>query len=536
MTPKPMTSKSIKSRNSEKGFALLIAIFTLLLLTAIGAGMVAMTNTDTSISSNFRDEQSAYFAAKAGLEEVRDRFRSGASNTLSTNTYFTTSNLPGQTDGVLYITNTSPATSGETITPWVTNGGASVYPDDEICSELSNMGTPCGGSGPSGSWYLTTTDSTFYAPTTGSKLPWKWVRITAKTNLTSSGTSTTGSSLSSVDGNTAHASYRVCWTGAQEVAISNTTYASCAAYPATPTYLPVYVITALAQTPSGSRRMVQAEAAMTTFPSIPGPLVFDGANPVYSPPSSNAFTVSGNNASAPGNANGPGASCPTGQPAEYALGAVDTLPLPTPPTLPPSVNTLESDASKRANSYTGLGNPSGTTGTASSGDVTSALGSLATVGGLENLVSSVTLVAGNEGHVYGTNPTISNYGSVASPQVIVVQGDLSVSGGLTGSGILLVTGNLTMSGNPSYDGLILVVGKGSVTKNGGGSGIVDGSMLIANLYNSSGALLPTTSAPGVPTLNWNGGGNTTWNYDSCWSTAMSTSLAWRIVAMREIIR
>lgn len=200
------------------------------------------------------------------------------------------------------------------------------------------------------------------------------------------------------------------------------------------------------------------------------------------------------------------------------------------------MNTLESDASKRANSYTGLGNPSGTTGTASSGDVTSALGSLATVGGLENLVSSVTLVAGNEGHVYGTNPTISNYGSVASPQVIVVQGDLSVSGGLTGSGILLVTGNLTMSGNPSYDGLILVVGKGSVTKNGGGSGIVDGSMLIANLYNSSGALLPTTSAPGVPTLNWNGGGNTTWNYDSCWSTAMSTSLAWRIVAMREIIR
>lgn len=73
----------------------MIAIFILLLLTAIGAGMVALTNTDTSISANFRDEQSVYFAAKAGIEEVRDRFRSGASNTLSTNTYFSTSNLPG---------------------------------------------------------------------------------------------------------------------------------------------------------------------------------------------------------------------------------------------------------------------------------------------------------------------------------------------------------------------------------------------------------------------------------------------------------
>ncbi len=278
MTPKPMTSKSRKNTSSEKGFALLIAIFTLLLLTAIGAGMVAMTNTDTSISANFRDEQSAYFAAKAGIEEVRDRFRSNASNTLATNSYFSTSNLAGQGNGVLYITNPD---TGDTVTPWATNGSATVYPDDEICSELSNMGTPCSSGAPTGSWYLTTSASTAYAPTTGSKLPWKWARITAKTDLTSSGTSSTGSSLSSVDGNTANASYRVCWTGAQEVAISNTTYASCGAYPATPAYLPVYVITALAQTPTGSRRMVQAEATMTTFPSIPGPLVFDGPTPQF---------------------------------------------------------------------------------------------------------------------------------------------------------------------------------------------------------------------------------------------------------------
>ena len=500
----------------------MITIFTLLLLTAIGAGMIALTNTDTSISGNFRDEQSAFFAAKAGIKEVRDRFRSGASNTLSTNTYFSTSNLPGGTNGVLYITNPS---SGDTVTPWVTNGAASVYPDDEICTELFNLGTSCGTSGPSGSWYMTTSASTAYAPTTGTKLPWKWARITAKTNLTSSGTSSSGSSQASVDGNLAHANYRVCWNGASEVAIPNTT--SCAAYAATPPYQPVYVITALAQTPSGSRRMVQAEATMTSFPSIPGPLVFDGPSPSFSTPSSNAFQVNANNFSSPTNTSGPGASCPSGQPSEYALGGFDTT----------STTSLQNWANaNRPNGYVGINNPNGTTGIGSVGNVSSQLGSLATVGGLQTLTSEVTLIAGNEGNVYGNNPTITNFGTTSSPQVNVVEGNLTLSGGLSGAGILLVTGTLTMNGNPNFDGLILVVGQGAVVKNGGGNGTVDGAMLVANLYNSSGALLPSSGAPGSPSVTWNGGGNVQWNYDSCWSSAMSQMLAWRIVAMREIIR
>src|SRR3954466_5432399 len=65
-------------RRSECGFALFIAIFTLLLITAIAVGMLMLTNTDTNISTNFRDEQTAFFAAKAGLEEVRDRMRINA--------------------------------------------------------------------------------------------------------------------------------------------------------------------------------------------------------------------------------------------------------------------------------------------------------------------------------------------------------------------------------------------------------------------------------------------------------------------------
>jgi Tfp pilus assembly protein PilX len=72
-----------RDRHSESGIALLIAIFVLLLITAIGAGMIMLTNTEINTSANFRDEQTALFASKAGIEEVRDRLRSGANNSLS---------------------------------------------------------------------------------------------------------------------------------------------------------------------------------------------------------------------------------------------------------------------------------------------------------------------------------------------------------------------------------------------------------------------------------------------------------------------
>ena len=113
---------------------------------------------------------------------------------------------------------------------------------------------------------------------------WKWTRINLKTNATASGTTTTNR----VD-TTVAANALVCWNGATEVA---TTLATCAAL--NPNYLPVYVMTTLAVTPSGSRRMVQAEAVSNKFPTLPGPMIFDGANPVFNTPNSNAFTVSGN--------------------------------------------------------------------------------------------------------------------------------------------------------------------------------------------------------------------------------------------------
>jgi hypothetical protein len=264
--------------------------------------------------------------------------------------------------------------------------------------------------------------------------------------------------------------------------------------------------------------MVQAEAISNTFPTLPGPMIFDGANPVFNTPNSNAFTVSGNDIAQGGNG---GASCPAAI-GEPALGAYND----------PAVTILTGDANNRPQSYVGplqYGNPS-------VGNVSSQLTMLSTVGGLENLASTITLVAGNSNNVYGNNPaSILRPGTDAAPQINVVNGDLTLPGGWTGAGILLVTGNVTFNGNPNYDGLILVIGKGSVVKNGGGNGVVNGSLLVANLYDANGNLLPASSPPGVPNFNWNGGGTVAWNYDSCWSTMMNGLQAYRVVAVREIM-
>jgi hypothetical protein len=162
---------------------------------------------------------------------------------------------------------------------------------------------------------------------------------------------------------------------------------------------------------------------------------------------------------------------------------------------------------------------------------------LSTVDGLNSLVSSVTSMAGS--NIYGASPLPSpstlNPGTNASPVINVVQGDYTLPG--SGSGILLVTGTLTMNGNPSFNGLILVIGKGNIVKNGGGNGTLDGALLVANLYSDPPTyshLIPS-GAPGIPSIAWNGGGNATVQYDSCWISFLSQSLPFRTISDRELI-
>src|SRR5258708_19714418 len=59
------------AKRKERGAALLIAMMALLLLAAIGIGFMFMADTENSVNNNYRDSQKAYFASRAGMENVR---------------------------------------------------------------------------------------------------------------------------------------------------------------------------------------------------------------------------------------------------------------------------------------------------------------------------------------------------------------------------------------------------------------------------------------------------------------------------------
>ena len=509
-----------KTQGKERGVALVVALLVLLLITAVGTGMIIMSNTETNVSANFRDEQTAYFAAKAGIEEVRDRLRAGAADSLNTSTLFTTIPAPmaGQTGGVLYVIN---PLGSETVAPWSLTG--SNYPDNEIVKELN-----CTGTAPTGSWYITTpfTASSSYAATP--QLQWKWVRVMAKINKSDTGCTR----VTSVDGTTN--GNLVCWNGAYE---TTTTAGTCNA--ANANWFPVYELTSLAVTSSGSRRMMQYEVSQNSFPVIPGAYVFDGPNPSFNPPNSSAFSVIGTDIShagtgtgVTGSINGQACPAPVNQP---AMGAYDNS----------SVTALTGDISKRpTNYYTSTPavavmnvNP-----TLSSDSI-----NLTTVDGLTKMVGEITTAAGANVYANGVTPT--NLGTTSNPVINVVNGDLTVSG--SGAGVLLVTGTLTMHGSFTWNGLILAIGEGSIVKDGGGSATVDGATFMANLYSdnpgtggpgaypaySTPIALGASPAnpPGIPFFGWNGGGSATIQYDSCWITAVTQSLPYHLVSQRELI-
>src|SRR5229473_5357684 len=94
-------------RRNERGMALLLVLLTLMLLTAIGLGMMYMSDTETSINSNYRDTQLAFFAMRAGLEEMRDRMRS---NSIAPLTLPTAMPGPAVPNSIVYIINSAGGT------------------------------------------------------------------------------------------------------------------------------------------------------------------------------------------------------------------------------------------------------------------------------------------------------------------------------------------------------------------------------------------------------------------------------------------
>ncbi len=492
----------------EKGIALLLCIFSLLLLTGIALGLMYMGDTETRVNDNFRSSQQSYFASRGGLEEVRDRMRASSSNTISGSL---PSTMPSSTGGVLYLVN--PAGTSDTVQPW-TSGNA--YFDTELCQETFNLGLSNPGTGnrctsvPSGSSWYKSVNSVSPFSNTAAAMNYKWVRITYKANGTAAPYYVNGNNSSSA----AVKQTQVCWNGSTEVLLSGA--ATCAAMGQG--YQPVYVATSLAVTPSGARRMTQEELALNSLPPLPAGLTFDGSNPTFaSAPSSNNYGISGIDSHLDDST---GKSCGAAQASIPAVGAWDNG----------SVSSLVTAIpSKRAGNYVGSGS--------TSPDVENISAALAsqwkTVDGLNAVVAMLTTLA-SPSNVYSGNQSGINIGSDASPQITIVNGDLVVNGKTTGAGILVVTGTLNFNGNPNFDGIVLVIGKGSMLVSGGGNGQFNGAVLIARTLDSNGNPLPSGSAPGAPTLDWTGGGGNGIYYDSCYTSNFNNLFYYQKIAFREL--
>lgn len=267
------------AQHSERGIALLLSILALLLLSAVAVGMLYTASTENSIASNFKMEETEYFAARAGIEETRDRMIPGQAAPYGINSLLPTA-LPGAgTAGVIYILQ-----NGVTQSQVITNGNPSTAGntfDDEICHDYSIGGmsqstTPnvrCT-SQPSGNWFSIPAGSqgqsqapSWASGTVSNPIDWKWTRISLKAS---------NSTPYCVDGTTgstcaAETAQIACFNGTSEQQVPAAS--NCASIGANP----VYLVTSLAVSSTGTRRMVQSEIAQSPQTSnSPGGLFATG--------------------------------------------------------------------------------------------------------------------------------------------------------------------------------------------------------------------------------------------------------------------
>ncbi len=494
-------------RRSERGVALLIAIFALLLISGIAMSMLLMSSTETSIAANYKSTSQAFYAAYAGLEEGRTRLWQNFPGSIAA-TWYAPQPIGGPVPvgTVMYITN--PAV-GEVVNP-INMAATNPYADTEYFNEW--------GTQPGAAPFLKATQASM--PWVGglSGPTYKWVRLTTKTER-STGIDVNG------DGNLNNLT--AIYTDGNNQFVGDPS-------PGSNIYQQVFRITALAVAPGGGRRVVQYDAYRVVFNlAVPSALTFDGQGSALFPANSAVYHVDGND-NPPAPANQPPGGCP-------APGA----PVPGVGVITPGDDVAISNAipKNRQANYTGAGGV-----TPDVQNVAGALpNNLKTVGDLDKLVQSL-----NQGATTSLSPlagqtTITNaqftdaspasglqIGSPSSPEIIVANGPTVLSGAVTGYGILVVTDDFVIKGNFTWEGIILVIGSGYVQVAGGGGGSIDGAMLLARTRDAAGNPLPSASIPGGSTLDWQGGGGNGIHYSSCnINNANNANAIYRVVSFRE---
>jgi hypothetical protein len=455
----------------ERGAALVIAIFSLMLISVVATSLILTAGTQNAIKSNYKSAMHAFYDAKAGLEEARGRLWASSPNSI-TNCVFP-GGAPMPVGNVCYIVNPS---TGENVDPTnldLTNPYADFEYKDEWGHDVTidNVQKP----------FITSV-----SPVGSIAGPlYKWVRITPRTNQSAKfGTDNTalffdGRNTSTVGGSQ------------------------------------VLTITSLAVTPYGSRRMVQytvtAGSLAAALPTFPSALTLDGNNVAFTGSGKSGFYINGNDMDAP--QGGP----PSG------VGAIGFT---------NSNDSSSSNVSAGAVPASNYLSPSGTTaiGPVSVPTLLQTPNSLdALVQSITQIADKVVIGPVTQSD---SNNVMAPGMSATNPMITVVQGDLTMSGWHnTGYGLLLVTGTLTYDPDASWNGIILVIGKGQFVSTQSGTGQINGVLLIAQTRDPvSGKLLSTL---GSASFKQTGGGNGI-HYSSKWVGASLALAPYQVLSFREI--
>lgn len=534
-----MSPKTKTHLQKQRGVAMIVALLCLVLLAAIGMGLMFMADTENSVNNNYRDSQKAYFAARAGAENVR--LQLAGSGSLNAAALGLTMPVAASGSGMIYVKN---PTAGEPIDPTAASGTTLLtnpYLDDQLCWESyaglalsAGTGGPCGGtSGQSPTQLLQA--STSFTPITlatspgingTDALPFKWVRITNKQNLMGP--------LGKRVVPAAADALQVCWDGGQEITIP--VGQTCTGQ--VPTAMPVWEITSLAVTPKlgqnpGARRMVQMEVALN--PPLVPPAPISTQAPVNLQGSFILNAYDNCSCTCTPATNKTPMTCGVGQPA-----CVNSA---------HAVFTASTVSQTGASGQTTTSYGTDPTGTASVQNVNPWPANL----NIDNLIahyspgaqmpsfaSSCTgtqnfnamppqyLNCGTQtSQTFGTypsslpiEPTPGSYTSVTE----YIPGSVKLTSAASGSGILIVDGDLEINGGLNWYGLILVRGQVSFTGGAGQS---------TNLYGAILAGKDVTATDQSVTDKF--GGSINFHYDVCALSGTGKGMPPHLIATHEVM-
>jgi hypothetical protein len=547
-----MNFRKTNRRSKERGIAMILAMTAIVLLAIIGLGFMFMADTENSVNNSYKDAQKAYFASRAGLENVRlllippdpkTGLGAGPLWNQAAALQMPAAAYPLGGTGVLYVLNPAP---GDNIDPTLASGNTAVLNpmlDNEICQEqfvnlvgyqTVTRGAPCDANAQPAE--LPTTN--YFAPAavpagaiinsgTNSALSFKWVRITNKQNYM-------GTLNRLVDpAQPAFPGGQVCWDGSTQRVIPPGNSCFLTASPSTNSMMPVWLLTSLSVRPAfgqnpGSRRITQMEIAASPplVPNAPiatqAPVTLQGSYILNSYDNCTCkCTTSGSGSNATTTCtNLNGTACYNQAYAVETAGTVGTIGSSgqtisgQPSPYQQNVNPWPFDIDGLINNYKqNAQSPSW------GSSCTGTINFTAIPPQYLNCGTQTSQQFGTYPSGLPTEPAAGSYTSVTE----YIPGSVKLTSAATGSGILIVDGDLEVNGGLNWYGLILVRGKVSFTGGAGQS---------VNLYGSILAGEDVLAVNNTESDTF--GGSINFHYDVCALKQSGAQVPPRILTTHEI--